>query len=191
MTMLRGYMLNQTVAFIQSGYFAPAASARIMDELPHDVTLALEKIKPAEWYSREYLTAMLRGIVNVKNNESESYEDLVAYGLYVSNEATNTFLKLLLKMLTPALFIKKVPEFWQRDHRGSGRIEVDVSNSKEGSASMRLLGVGGFDHIGVSAIGFLLGGLRTMGRKDIEVIQHGWSLATPGPDEVRYEVKWT
>src|SRR5262245_17702116 len=124
---LRGYTLNQTVAFIRSGYYDAATTERIMDQLPNEVTLALEKIKPAEWYPREYLIAMLRGIVNVKNDETKSYEDLVNYGLYVSNEATNTFLKILMKMLSPALFMRKVPEFWQRDHRGSGRIEMDIS----------------------------------------------------------------
>lgn len=188
---LRGYTVKQTVDFIKSGYFEPDVSRRIMDGLPPEIVLALPSLKPAEWYPREYLMAMLKGIAAVKSHDVGSYQDLVAYGNYVATEATNTFLKLLLKMLTPTLFAKKVPEFWQRDHRGSGHFEVDVQRANEGIIAMRLVGIGGFDHIGVAAIGFISCGLKTMGKKDVQVKQSGWSMATPSPDEVNYEVTWS
>ena len=55
---------------------------------------------------------------------------------------------------------------------------------------MRLIGADGFDHIGVAGIGFLTFGLKTMGKRDVQVTQTGWSLATPAPHEVIYDVRW-
>ena len=188
---LRGYTIRQTVAFLESDYFDLAIRRRILDGLPPTVRAGLPSIKPAEWYPREYVMSMLRGIAAVKNDEVGSYNDLVAYGRFVAAEATNTFLKLFMKMLTPKLFAKKIPEIWERDHKGSGRFEVDVKKADEGRLDMRLIGADGFDHIGVAAIGFITFGLNNMGKQNIRVKQTGWSLATPSPHEVIYEALWT
>ncbi|HEU4582614.1 MAG TPA: hypothetical protein VFS67_30365 [Polyangiaceae bacterium] len=188
--MLRGYILKQSVSFIESDYFSPQTRRAIFDGLPPEVSSALPVIKPAEWYSRDYLMEMLRGIARVKNTDAGAYEDLVAYGTYVSTEATNTFLKLLLKMLTPTLFAKKIPEVWQRDHRNSGAFEVDVQHANEGLIKLRLVGAGGFDHVGITSIGFISNALKTMGKSDVRMTQTGWSLATPGPDRIDYELRW-
>lgn len=188
--MLRGYTVKQTQSFVESSYFEPHVRKRILDDLPPEVAAALPKIKPADWYPREYVMAMLRGIAAVKNDDAGSYEDLVAYGRFVATEATNTFLKLFMKILTPTLFAKKVPEIWQRDHKGSGHFEVDVTHVGEGRIAMKLVGADGFDHIAPSAIGFITFALNTMGKKNVSVKQEGWSIATPSPHVVNYDVTW-
>src|SRR5262249_7139180 len=126
----------------------------------------------------------------VKNDEEGSYKDLVASGSFVAAEATNTFLKLLLKVLTPVLYAKKTPDFWARDHRGSGHFEVDAQNADKGRIIMRLVGADGFDHVGIAGIGFLTFGLTAMGKRDFKITQRGWSLATPSPHEVIYDIAW-
>ena len=188
--MLRGYILKQTVSFIESDYFQPQARQTILESLTPEVANALPAIKPAEWYTRDYLMDMLRGIARIKNTDDGVYEDLVAYGTYVSTEATNTFLKLMLKMLTPTLFAKKIPDVWQRDHRNSGTFEVDVQHANEGLIKLRLVGAGGFEHVGITSIGFISSAMKIMGKKDIRMTQKGWSLATPGPDRIDYELRW-
>ncbi len=188
--MLRGYTIKQTVSFIESPHFDAQIRRRILEELPSDVRGALPAIKPAEWYPRDYVMSMLRGIASVKNDDVGSYNDLVAYGGYVASEATNTFLKLFMKVLTPTLFAKKIPEIWQRDHKGSGQFEVDVTRANEGHIAMRLVGADGFDHIGIAAIGFITFGLSNMGKRDVQIKQTGWSLATPSPHEIKYQVSW-
>lgn len=188
---LRGYTIKRTVTFLESGYFPAEVQRKIMEELPPEVKAALPQVQPAEWYPRTHLIPMLKGIVSVKNDDAGSYQDLVAYGSFVAAEATNTFLKLLMKILTPTLFAKKVPEFWQRDHQGSGRFEVDVQRADEGRIGMRLVGADGFDHICVAAIGFISFGLKSMGKRDVRVVQKGWSIATPSPHECSYEATWS
>jgi len=189
--MLRGYTVKQTADFVESSYFEPQVRRKIMENLPTDVKAALPHLKPAEWYPRDYAMSMLRGIANVKNDDVGSYNDLLAYGSWVATEATNTFLKLFMKILTPTLFAKKVPEMWLRDHRGSGTFEVDVSRTDNGRIGMRLVGADGFDHIGIAAIGFITFGLNAVGKQGVQVVQSGWSMATPSPHVVSYEATWT
>jgi len=189
--MLRGYTVKQTADFVQSGYFSPQVSRDIMEQLPDEVRAALPNLKPAEWYPREYAMSMLRGIAAVKNDDVGSYTDLLAYGSWVATEASNTFLKLFLKILGPTLFAKKVPDLWLRDHRGSGNFEVDVSRADQGRIGMKLVGADGFDHIGIAAIGFISFGLEAVGKRGVQVVQSGWSMATPSPHTVSYEATWS
>jgi|SoiMethySBSTD1v2_1073268.scaffolds.fasta_scaffold193872_1 hypothetical protein len=188
--MLRGYTLQRTVAFIESGYFDEKTKRQIMDGLPAESKALLAAAKPAEWYPRDALVHMMRGIAAVKNDEVGSYNDLVESGRFVASEATNTFLKLLMKVLTPTLYAKKTPELWARDHRGSGHFEVDADKAHEGRLRMKLVGADGFDHIGIAGIGFLTFGMAAMGKRDFEVTQKGWSLATPSPHEILYDIRW-
>jgi hypothetical protein len=188
--MLRGYTIKQTYGFLESGYYAPDVQRRLVEGLPGDLKAFLPTIKPAEWYPREHMTVLLRAVAAVKNDDAGSYTDLVAAGSHVASEAMNTFLRILMKMMTPSLYCKKTPELWARDHRGSGTFDIDLSNADKNTIVMKYLGGEGFDHIGAAAIGFMTFGFNAMGKKDFQVTQKGWSLATPSPSEVVYHLTW-
>ena len=187
---LRGYSIQRTGAFIDS-YYDEGTRTRLYDGVPAEVREALAHMEPAEWYPRDYSVALLRGIVAVKNDAERSYEDLVACGAFVAGEATNTFLRLLMKILTPTMFFKKIPEFWARDTKGCGRFEADLSDAGEGRLQMRFLEAEGFDHMCISSIGWIRYSLEAMGKQNVEIAQTGWSLTNPSPSVVHYEVKWT
>jgi len=188
--MVRGYVLVQSLSFIESSYFDAQARRRIMDAVPSEVMKALPDLKPHQWYPRDTLIALQRAVAGSKDTEREIYDVLVAYGVHVCQEATNTFLRILLRLLTPGLFAKKIPDFWRRDHQGSGQFEVDVQRANEGIIKLRLVGAGGFDHIAIPSIGFVTHVLKGMGKSDVRMTQKGWSLATPAPNEVDYEILW-
>jgi len=54
-----------------------------------------------------------------------------------------------------------------------------------------LCDVEGFDHIGVLSIGWISFGLKSLGKADAVVTQRGWSLGSPGPKDVSFDVKWS
>ena len=187
--MTRGYAITRTVEFIKSGYFKPDAVNRILESLPGDMRDALPNLKTSEWYPREYMVPLMRGIASVKNDNVGSAEDLANYGQAVASEATNTFLKILMKLLTPTLFAKKFPEFYARDHKGSGHFEVDIEKVKDGKITIKLVGAEGFDHIGAASVGFFRFGIESIsGPGSVDIKTRGWSLATPSPHEVFYDV---
>lgn len=188
--MIRGYSVKQQLNFLETQY-EPAVSNRLLDTIPADIRTALRDLKAAEWYPREYSVGVLRAIAsNHGQNEKGVYEDLARCGTFIATEATNTFLKLLMKILTPTLFAKKIPEFWKRDQT-SGHFEVDTSGAKDGTLKLELCDVEGFDHIGVIGIGWISYGLTAMGKTNVVVNQKGWALANPGPKNIEYNVRWS
>jgi hypothetical protein len=186
---IRGYSLKQTAKYLDTKFDADTRR-RTADVLPQQVRSLMTSFEPAEWYPRDYSVALFRAIAAAKNDEAGSFQDLVQCGEFIASEATNTFLKLLMRIMSPTLFAKKVPEFWQRDQRG-GFFEVDVSKADDKRIGMRLADVQGYDHIGIVSIGWIQFGMTALGKKDVKVKQDGWSLAKPGPAEIKYEITWS
>ncbi len=187
--MIRGYSVKQQLNFLETQY-EPEVSQRLLAQIPEDVRYGIASLKPAEWYPRRYSVHVLRAIASRNEGEKEVSDDLVRCGTFIATEATNTFLKLLMKILTPALFAKKIPEFWQRDQKG-GHVEVDTSGASSGSMKLKICDIEGFDHIGIVSMGWMKFGMKAMGKEDVVVTQEGWTLANPGPKEVSYDLKWS
>jgi hypothetical protein len=188
--MIRGYSIAQQFNYLETQY-DPETSSRLISSIPTQVVEDIKNIRPADWYPRMHSVHVLRAIAARRPDDEESaYNDLVRCGTFIVTEATNTFLKLLMKILTPTLFAKKIPEFWKRDQQG-GRFEVDTSDAKNGNLHLQLCDVAGFDHIAVIGVGWISYGLKAMGKDDVQVKQTGWGLETPGPENISYHVTWT
>jgi hypothetical protein len=187
--MIRGYSLNQTAKYLDAR-LDPDQRRRALDTLPAEVRSHLGAWKPVEWYPREHSSALFRAIASVRNDEQGSFDALVGCGEYIATEATNTFLKLMMRIMSPTLFAKKIPEFWKRDQRG-GFFEADVTSAESALIRMRLADVEGYDHIGVVSIGWIKFGMTALGKHNVRIAQTGWSAGVPGPKEIKYEVSWS
>lgn len=185
---IRGYSLRQTARYLESKFDADTRK-RVIEAMPASSRSMLSSFDAGEWYPREHSATLFRAIAGARGGD-EAFTDLVGCGEFIASEATNTFLRLLMRIMTPTLFAKKVPEFWKRDQRG-GHFEVDVSQADQGKIAMKLVDVAGYDHIGIVSIGWIKFGMTALGKKDIAIKQDGWSMATPGPREIAYEVTWS
>jgi hypothetical protein len=186
--MLRGYLLERATKFIDH-HFPADKAASIKAGFPEPLASALAQLKPAQWYPRDHCIALHRAIAGGVDRPDATYETLVALGEFMATEATNTYLRLLLRLMTPPLFCKNVPKFWQRDH-SSGEFEVQSVDANAKRIEMRLSNVGGFDHVGPCAAGFLRFGMKSVGA-DARFEQVGWTMSNPGPAEIRYHITWT
>ena len=186
--MLRGYLLQRATGFIDQ-YFSPEQSAKIRAGFPEPLRAVLADIKPAAWYPREHCVTLHDAIASASNGPDAAYESLVACGEFMATEATNTYLRLVMRLMTPGLFCKKVPSFWQRDH-SLGEFLVDNVDNEAKQIDMRLRNVAGFNHVGASCVGFLRFGMKAVGA-NAKFQQTGWSLANPAPAEIKYQVTWT
>lgn len=184
----RGYGIKQVVDYIDRTYDQETRD-RVYATLPDDVRDALPNLDPAKWYPWRYNAAMFEGVASTQSEEGAVYDELVRCGESIAVEATNTFLRFLMKILTPKMFATKIPEFWSRDNKG-GRFDVDLSEADQGRIRLSLSGVEGYNHIGVGAIGWITFGMKATG-KNATITQSGWSLETPGPDKISYLVTWT
>jgi hypothetical protein len=186
----RGYLIERVFSFIDSHYDAESAQT-ILTSIPNEHADLRPHLKGAEWYSRAHLVEILRAIVRFSSDEETAYRDLKECGRFMSNEATNTYLKLLLKILTPALFAKKIPSFWERDNRDGGNFDPKETKVSDGHMRLKMVGVEGFDHVAPVSAGFCSFVLNAMGKKNIDVQQNGWSLATPCPESYVLELTWS
>src|SRR5688572_6499721 len=120
----RGYVLAATVSFLNETV-GPAKAQEIFDRLSPDLRRVVRNVQPAEFYPIPLFAELNRAMVEhlAGTDEEKGRQVLLQCGRHTGREASNTFLKLLMKMLTPKLIVKKLPDFWRRDFN-FGRIEV-------------------------------------------------------------------
>ena len=189
---VRGYALLGTTSFVEGRYDAPTRE-RIRDGLPpHVRATATSGYKRVEWYPIEHFSAFLRGIALAHEAEGEPamIDALAACGSHIAEEASNTFLKLFMRVLTPTLFAKKLPSVWSRDH-DFGAVVSDVTRVHENILLLRVEDVEGYDFIGPLSIGYFRFVIGAMGKKNLNVDMKGWSFDAPGPRAIDYTLTWT
>jgi len=183
--MVKGYAIQATAEFLSSD---PDLRGRLPDDFVKEAVRATSAMKATEWYGRSEAIDLYAAIARAYSSDAEAYAAFVRCGRATAGAAIKGYLKLLLKVLTPRMFASKFPDFWSRDHQ-SGHAEVGVIEDKR--LVLRLRDVGGFDHIGPVSAGFIDFAMEAIGMKGVEVTCTPWSLATPGPNDVEIEVRWT
>jgi hypothetical protein len=185
----RGYSMLGTQKFIDTAYDA-ALRQRIRDQLSPEVREKVGTYRDVEWYPAQHFIELLRGIaLGAGTNEEKAREELIRAGHFIAGLAASTFLRLVMKVLTPTLFAKKIPSLWARDNQG-GYFETDLSDAGNGKIVFRLREVEGYDYIGPVAVGWIDFAMQTMGKKVVERTISGWSLEKPGPAEIRIDLRW-
>ncbi len=186
--MARGLVIKGFAAHMERRC-SDAEREKVRGAISPDVRAALENPVASKWYPRSYFVELNRAIAGLHTQEADVLESLSAAGRNMAEIATGTFMKLLLKMLTPSLFARKFSDFWAHDNRG-GRIDVDASKVDEKRLDFWIRDVRGFDHVGPVGRGYIQFAMSAITGSDVDVKLEGWSLGRPGPDEVHYVVSW-
>lgn len=185
----RGYSMLGTLKYIDS-VIGAEGKERIVAQLSPDVRDALSSYKEIGWYPSHHFSELLRGIVKEGESTNQVAEEaLVKTGQFVAGLAVNTFLRLLMKVLTPSLFAKKIPSLWERDNQG-GLIEADLKDADSGKIVFNLRDVGGYDYIVPVAGGWISFAMQAMGKTVLERKISGWTLEQPGPANARIDLRW-
>jgi hypothetical protein len=182
----RAYMGKSTLAFIGEK-FGPRKADEILAGLSPAARVATTELKPADWFSVDVYAELLNALAAQSNGNADDARDtLIACGEYVAREASNTFLKMLMRILTPALFASKLPALWRRDFSG-GRLEADIQPDR---LLCRMFEIKGFDHAPCTAAGFVKFALGGMGKVVGQVQVHNWSLTNPCAEGAIIELSW-
>jgi hypothetical protein len=184
---VRGYIISSTIGYLRERV-GDAEARRVISGLSPELNAVAGDIKSATWYPVSMVSELNRALVTfcAGGDQERAREVLAKCGNFMAKEATNTFLKLLMKMLTPNLFAKKLPDFWKRDCTG-GRLVVDVAEER---LTCRFFEVRGYDHIGAVAAGYVGFALEAMGKSIERTALHDWSLASPNVDGTWFEIFW-
>jgi hypothetical protein len=181
----RSYMLISTANYLTNKLGNDGQ--RIIDNLSPQTRSILTAEKPADWSPMHSYVELLNAVAAVgKGDDAKARDSLIDAGRYVAQEASTTFLKLFLKMLTPNLFVRKVPTVWQRDFT-RGRAEAEISQNR---LVFRMFGISEMDHIPCTAPGFISFAMESMGKSIRSVSVHNWSLQEPCRDGAYFELEW-
>src|ERR1700722_8696935 len=118
--MIKGYSVRASAQFILE---EEGLSDHMPAEFLQVVAAKTSTLKPGHWYPRAEVMTLWRAVAEAGDSEATAYDNLVRCGEFSANAAAGTFLKFLLKVLTPRMFARKLPDFWAHDHQG-GHIEV-------------------------------------------------------------------
>lgn len=186
---VRGYTLISCMDYIDT--FEPEQRERVYSSLPTSVPRERSAYNVVQWYPHGHLGAFYDGIASLaRDDEKKALQLLVACGQFVALSATNSFMKLVMRILTPSIFAKKAPDFWSRDHR-IGEMSSDTSRLDDKRIVVTLRGVKELMHAGPVAKGFCEFAMTSMGVKGLDVRLEGWSLANPSGDEVKFHISWS
>lgn len=183
---IRGHMLQFTGRFIRE-------DPLLCERVPRDVLERARRydlsVKPHEWRPREELTSLWDAIARAAEpaTEKAAYEALVRCGSRIGGYAATTFLKLLLRVMTPRMFASKFPDFYKRDHQGGEGIVEEIDARR---VVLLARGVEGYDHFGPITVGWSAVSFTGMGLKNATMTCSPWSLSEPGPREVRFVATW-
>jgi len=182
----RSYMLVSTAEYLRHK-LGRAEGQRIIDSLSAETRSILSAEKPASWSPMTNYVELLRAVAALGGGDDTKAKDsLIEAGRFVAQEASTTFLKLFLRVLTPSLFAKKVPTVWQRDFsRGSAEAEIT-----DRQLVFRMSGISEMDHIPCTAPGFLSFAMESMGKSVKRIDVHNWSLQQPCADGAYFELEW-
>jgi len=186
--MTRGYIVQSCIAYVDRTYDA-ATRARIHAGLPAEVKALAGRHNPVDWYPRIHTTAFFRAIALNEPSDDDAYRALFRCGRSIAETATHTFMKQVMKIISPALFTKKVSDLWARDHRG-GRLTADAARLDENRLTVHLTDIEGFDYVAPTASGYFCYAFEAMGKTDVECVLTGWSMQKPGPRDVAFDLKW-
>lgn len=184
--MTRGHVIMHTAAFMQQN--GPSGGHSTDGETSVTLRSGLDDMTAAGFYPRRFHTELLSTLASARHGDA-GYARVLRCGASLLS-LQNDFSVLLMKILTPDLFIKKLPRFWLRDHGSFGTCEIDALDPGMREARVRLSGVAGYDHIGIFWLGWLQGMLGEL-VATADVRQTGWSRQDSGPSEIIYEVKWS
>ncbi len=181
---MKGTYVAGAAQFIER-FYTEAQRERIMAQLSPDVKAALPSIRHAEWYPLHYATELMQGVFDSYQDVDEGEAAVRRCGKFIGQGATSTFLKLLLKVLTVEMLVKKWSDFWAKYHNFGGSRAEQVSPKH---LIIRL--VPGYPFIHAAGSGWLNAVFEEMSLKGV-VIKHDLARGQTSKDEVRLDVTWT
>lgn len=185
----RGYLFQSAAAHLEKAYDAEARD-RILGSLSPRVRDTMRDVKTAGWYPIEDVSEVFGAIArHHQATDGRVREALTDVGRAIAEMATNSFLKLVLRVLTPKMFVSKLPALWERDHR-CGRLSGLTFEDDKKRIVVQLEDVKGYDFIGPVAPGFAFFALEDVfGYQGVQVA-YDWSMDDPGPANIRYDFTW-
>ena len=115
-------------------------------------------------------------------------------GRFICERTVNTFLKLLMRIMTPALFAKKSGSMIGKDFRGfvGGAPDYfcDLSKLDQKEITMGVRRAADFPYLGGTGQGFIEFAMHYMGMQDVLIDEPGCAPDEWAPENVSWRIRW-
>lgn len=184
----RGYLVEATAQFLKDK-IGEQAWNEVRRQASPELQRQLDRgFEPAGWYPVSMFNELIEQlVVRVGQNDEEKVKTtLFQCGQFAATSASNSFLKILLKIMTPTLFVRKAPTMFRRDFT-MGRMDVEMNDN---SLSARLYEMAELPHVAAYSPGFLAFPLNAMGKNVTDVKLTEWGLDKPYVEGGGFTIEW-
>lgn len=179
---VRGYAITHAGEYLrqQGGDQAIAALSPALRQ-------TLETAAAASWQPAAQMSEVFHAVAKLgKGDEAKARDHLEKCGEYQGMASSSTFLKLVMKVLTPSIFAKRVPTLWSRDST-VGTMDVELFDDH---IVIKFKNTEPLEHLAPTVIGYHRYVMKHMGINVIRSELHGWSLSQPSSADLWFASYW-
>lgn len=164
----------------------PPSTQTKVKQAQESFAVKLPELKKNDWYPLSHVVDQCAAIEAEATDPDSAYDELKRCGQFIANDAASTFLKLLIKVLTPKLFARQFPEIWKRYH-DFGELTADLAEIDNNKV---IFYMPGYTYLAPLASGWIEYVFNAFGKSDVEVTTNN-PPGTPVPETVRFDVAWS
>lgn len=181
----RGFVVLGIARYVDK-ILAPEMRERVLAATP-EVSKQRQGLKRTEWYPLSYAVDQCAAIAEQFSDPQRSYDEVKRCGHFIADDASATYLKLLMKVLTPKLFARQFPEVWKRYH-DFGRLVTDMSRIDE---NYLIFTLPGYPYVTPMCHGWMEFVFDQLGKGDSLKVTTNHPLGAPTPEQVEYTLTWS
>jgi len=172
--------------FIKENY-DEKTQAEIYARMSEPAREMLKTVKREDWMPVALVSSVADALFRATEDPKDAYQEVVRAGAAIADYATNTYVRLLIKLMTPKIMASKWPDIWKKSHN-FGVMSCVLESDR--MLRMTISGVDGYTHIGPTAVGFLTFALKAMNMPDATVVQVPDRYTDYNAERYEFRITW-
>ncbi len=173
----------------------PARAQLIELKLSQDTLRSIYETSPEIWYPISVWKEALDTIVAQHSDPVAARAAARSVGRFICEGTVNSFLRVLMKIMTPTLFAKKSGAMMAKDFRGflGGEIDYsyDLSKEPEGLMTMTVRNAKTIPYLGATGQGFIEFAFHYIGKKNVLIDEPNCPPNEYAPDVAHWRIRWS
>jgi hypothetical protein len=175
-----GHLLLGVTRYVQE-QLTEAERLRVQERVPHILGRGVS-LERSAWYPLTHIVELCAAVDSLEREAESSFTSLCRAGECIAGDGASTYLRLLLKVLTPKLFIRQFPALWRRYH-DFGELSVDSRRIHENYA---IIHMPSYEYVSALATGWIHFAFQQLSvHVDVET-NYPWRGDVPERLEVRF-----
>lgn len=189
---VRGPCLRGAGAYLRA--IDPELARSIEAKYTPEMLRAVHESGPKDWIPVGLWKEALDGIVAAQPNIEAARKAIRGVGRYICEGTVNSFLRLLMRIMTPRLFAEKSGTMISRDFRGFPGGEIDYAydvNDSLRQVTIEVRNAGLHPYLGGTGQGFCEFAFQYMGKKGVVIDEPGCPVDQWAPPKVQLRMRWS